>query len=33
VMPDCGLGYMSRTVAAAKLRAMGDGVRMVREEL
>ena len=33
VMPDCGLGYMSRTVAAAKLRAMGDGVKMVREEL
>jgi len=33
VMPDCGLGYMSRTVAAAKLRAMGEGVRMVREEL
>ncbi len=33
VMPDCGLGYMSRTVAAAKLKAMGEGVRMVREEL
>jgi len=33
VMPDCGLGYMSRTVAAAKLKAMGDGVKMVREGL
>ena len=33
VMPDCGLGYMPRTVAAAKLRAMGEGVRTVREEL
>jgi 5-methyltetrahydropteroyltriglutamate--homocysteine methyltransferase len=33
VMPDCGLGYMSRTVAAAKLSAMGAGVKMVREGL
>jgi 5-methyltetrahydropteroyltriglutamate--homocysteine methyltransferase len=33
VMPDCGLGYMSRSVAAGKLKAMGEGVRMVREEL
>jgi 5-methyltetrahydropteroyltriglutamate--homocysteine methyltransferase len=33
VMPDCGLGYMSRSVASAKLKAMGEGVRMVREEL
>src|SRR5260370_33440197 len=33
VMPDCGLGYMSRTVAAANLRAIGDGVTMVREEM
>jgi 5-methyltetrahydropteroyltriglutamate--homocysteine methyltransferase len=33
VMPDCGLGYMSRSVAAGKLKAMGEGVRLVREEL
>lgn len=33
VMPDCGLGYMSRSVASGKLKAMGEGVRMVREEL
>jgi len=33
VMPDCGLGYMSRSVASAKLKAMGDGVRIVRGEL
>ncbi|GAC1393894.1 MAG: methionine synthase [Ktedonobacteraceae bacterium] len=33
VMPDCGLGYMSRSVASAKLKAMGDGVQMVRAKL
>ena len=33
IMPDCGLGYFSRSVASAKLMAMGDGVRMVRAEL
>jgi 5-methyltetrahydropteroyltriglutamate--homocysteine methyltransferase len=33
VMPDCGLGYCSRSVAAGKLRAMGEGVRMAREGL
>jgi 5-methyltetrahydropteroyltriglutamate--homocysteine methyltransferase len=33
VMPDCGLGYCSRSVAAGKLNAMGEGVRMVRQEL
>jgi len=33
IMPDCGLGYFSRSVASAKLKAMGDGVRMMREEL
>jgi 5-methyltetrahydropteroyltriglutamate--homocysteine methyltransferase len=33
VMPDCGLGYCSRSVASAKLKAIGEGVQMVREEL
>jgi 5-methyltetrahydropteroyltriglutamate--homocysteine methyltransferase len=33
VMPDCGLGYMSRSVASGKLKAMGEGVRIVREKL
>lgn len=33
VAPDCGLGYFSRTVAYAKLRAMGEATRMVRKEL
>jgi len=33
VAPDCGLGYFSRTVAYAKLRAMGEAVRQVRAEL
>jgi 5-methyltetrahydropteroyltriglutamate--homocysteine methyltransferase len=33
VMPDCGLGYCSRSVAAGKLRGMGEGVRMAREGL
>jgi 5-methyltetrahydropteroyltriglutamate--homocysteine methyltransferase len=33
VTPDCGLGYFSRTVAYAKLRAMGEAVQMVRAEL
>jgi 5-methyltetrahydropteroyltriglutamate--homocysteine methyltransferase len=33
VQTDCGLGYFSRTVAYAKLKALGDGVRKVRAEL
>jgi 5-methyltetrahydropteroyltriglutamate--homocysteine methyltransferase len=33
IMPDCGLGYFSRSVASAKLKAMGAGVEMVRAEL
>jgi 5-methyltetrahydropteroyltriglutamate--homocysteine methyltransferase len=33
VMTDCGLGYFSRTVAFAKLKAMRDGARIVRAEL
>jgi 5-methyltetrahydropteroyltriglutamate--homocysteine methyltransferase len=33
VAPDCGLGYFSRTVAYAKLRAMGEATRQLREKL
>jgi len=33
VAPDCGLGYFSRTVAYAKLRAMCEGTRIVRATL
>ncbi len=33
VAPDCGLGYFSRTVAYAKLRAMGEATRQVRKTL
>lgn len=33
IAPDCGLGYFSRTMAYAKLRAMGEAVRQVRAEL
>lgn len=33
IAPDCGLGYFSRSVAYAKLRAMGEGTRRVRETL
>ncbi len=33
IAPDCGLGYFSRTVAYAKLRAMGQGARQVRQTL
>jgi 5-methyltetrahydropteroyltriglutamate--homocysteine methyltransferase len=33
VMTDCGLGYFSRTVAAGKLNAMGEGTATVRREL
>lgn len=33
IAPDCGLGYFSRTVAYAKLRAMCEGTRMVRKTL
>ena len=31
--PDCGMKYLPREVAFAKLKAMVDGARMVREEL
>ena len=33
IQTDCGLGYFSRTVAFAKLKALGEGVRSVRAEL
>jgi len=33
VAPDCGLGYFSRTVAYAKLRAMGQAAESVRGTL
>lgn len=31
--PDCGMKYMSRDTAFAKLQAMAQGAAMVREEL
>ncbi len=33
VAPDCGMKYLPRDVAFAKLQAMVEGARMVREEL
>jgi 5-methyltetrahydropteroyltriglutamate--homocysteine methyltransferase len=33
VAPDCGMKYLPRTVADAKLRAMVEGARIVRQEL
>jgi 5-methyltetrahydropteroyltriglutamate--homocysteine methyltransferase len=33
VAPDCGMKYLPRDVAEAKLRAMVDGARLVRNEL
>ena len=33
IAPDCGLKYMPRDVALAKMKAMADGARTVREEL
>ncbi len=33
VAPDCGLGYFSRTVAYAKLRAMGEATKQLRKKL
>ncbi|HLK85238.1 MAG TPA: uroporphyrinogen decarboxylase family protein [Candidatus Binataceae bacterium] len=33
VAPDCGMKYLARDVAFAKLRAMVEGARMVRAEL
>jgi 5-methyltetrahydropteroyltriglutamate--homocysteine methyltransferase len=33
VAPDCGMKYLPREVAAAKLRAMVEGARIVRAEI
>jgi 5-methyltetrahydropteroyltriglutamate--homocysteine methyltransferase len=33
IAPDCGLKYLPRDVADAKMRAMVDGSRLVRAEL
>jgi 5-methyltetrahydropteroyltriglutamate--homocysteine methyltransferase len=33
IAPDCGMKYLPRTVAFAKLQAMVEGARIVREEL
>jgi len=33
IAPDCGLKYLPRHVAFAKLRAMVDGAAIVRREL
>jgi 5-methyltetrahydropteroyltriglutamate--homocysteine methyltransferase len=33
VAPDCGLKYLPRTVAYAKMRAMVEGAAIVRREL
>jgi 5-methyltetrahydropteroyltriglutamate--homocysteine methyltransferase len=33
VAPDCGMKYLPRDVADAKLRAMVEGARIVRQEL
>jgi 5-methyltetrahydropteroyltriglutamate--homocysteine methyltransferase len=33
VAPDCGMKYLTRTVARGKLRAMVEGARIVRDEL
>jgi 5-methyltetrahydropteroyltriglutamate--homocysteine methyltransferase len=33
VAPDCGMKYLGREVAFAKLRAMVEGTRLVRESL
>jgi 5-methyltetrahydropteroyltriglutamate--homocysteine methyltransferase len=33
IAPDCGMKYLPRAVARAKMQAMVDGTRMVRQEL
>ena len=33
IAPDCGMKYLPRAVAQAKMQAMVDGTRMVRQEL
>jgi 5-methyltetrahydropteroyltriglutamate--homocysteine methyltransferase len=31
--PDCGMKYLPRDIAFAKLKAMVDGAKIVRDEL
>jgi 5-methyltetrahydropteroyltriglutamate--homocysteine methyltransferase len=33
IAPDCGMKYLPRPTAFAKMKAMVDGTRMVRKEL
>jgi 5-methyltetrahydropteroyltriglutamate--homocysteine methyltransferase len=33
VAPDCGMKYLSRPVAFAKMKAMAEGASLVRREL
>jgi 5-methyltetrahydropteroyltriglutamate--homocysteine methyltransferase len=33
VAPDCGLKYLPREIAYAKMRAMVDGAKIMRQEL
>jgi len=33
IAPDCGMKYLPREVAFAKLQAMVEGTRLVRREL
>jgi 5-methyltetrahydropteroyltriglutamate--homocysteine methyltransferase len=33
IAPDCGMKYLSRTIAYAKMKAMVDGARIVRQEV
>jgi 5-methyltetrahydropteroyltriglutamate--homocysteine methyltransferase len=33
VAPDCGMKYLPRAVAYAKMKAMVDGARIVRQEI
>ncbi len=33
IAPDCGMKYLPRPVAFAKMKAMVDGTKIVRDEL
>jgi 5-methyltetrahydropteroyltriglutamate--homocysteine methyltransferase len=33
VAPDCGMKYLPRAIAFAKMKAMADGAALVRHEL
>jgi len=33
IAPDCGMKYMARATAFGKMKAMVDGVKLVRKEL